>query len=215
MKGVFIERPALPRYTTTWSVDTVLKYLESSTDFTLLQLSCKLCMLFLLLSAQRCQTLHLVQLSDIKLTDDEVFIAPNHILKHTKPGKHLDIIRFKAYPKNVNLCIVTIIKEYIKRTKDLRNTEKLLISTIKPHKQVSKSTISRWIKLVMAKAGIDPEFKPHSTRAAATSKANLHGVPLDIIIKSAGWSNTSVFAKFYKKPVTSSQNTFQQVILDK
>lgn len=35
MKGVFIERPALPRYTTTWSVDTVLKYLESSTVFVL------------------------------------------------------------------------------------------------------------------------------------------------------------------------------------
>ena len=113
MKGVFLERPALPRYTTTWSVDTVLKYFENSTDVTLLQLSCKLCMLFLLLSAQRCQTLHLVQLSDIKITEDEIFIAPLHILKQSKPGKHLDIIKFKAYPKNVKLCIVTVMKEYI------------------------------------------------------------------------------------------------------
>ena len=215
MKGAFLERPALPRYTTTWSVDTVLQYLKSSSDTTLLQLSCKLCMLFLLLSAQRCQTLHLVSLSDVKITNDEVFIAPQHILKQTKPGKHLDMIRLKAYPKDKNLCIVSIITEYLRRTKILRNSEKLLISTIKPLNPVSRSTVSRWIKLVMKKAGIDSAFKPHRTRAAATSKAMLHGIPLETFIKTAGWSNSSVFAKYYNKPIDGEQKTLQEVILDK
>ena len=44
MKGVFLERQALPRYTTTWSVDTVVQFLKNSPDKTLLQLSCKLSM---------------------------------------------------------------------------------------------------------------------------------------------------------------------------
>ena len=118
IKGAFLDRPALPRYTTSWSVDTVLQYLKSSSDTTLLQLSCKLCILFLSLSAQRCQTLHLISLSDVKMTNYEVFIAPQHILKQTKPGIHLDMIRFKACPKDKNLCIVSIITEYLRRTEN-------------------------------------------------------------------------------------------------
>ena len=212
MRGVFLERPALPRYNVTWPVDTVLKHLQTAPISTLFQLSCKLCMLFLLLSAQRCQTLHLIELSDIKMTKDSVSIAPRHILKHTKPGKHLDLITFKAYKKDKTLCIVKTISDYLERTKNLRNDEKLLISTIKPHKAATKSTVSRWIKFVMGKAGIDTAFKPHSTRAAATSKAKLSGVPIETIIKTAGWSSTSVFAKFYDKPVTK-QKTVQEAIL--
>ena len=212
MRVVFLERPALPRYNVTWPVDTVLKYLQTAPISTLFQLSCKLCMLFLLLSAQRCQTLHLIELSDIKMTKDSVSIAPRHILKHTKPGKHLDLITFKAYKKDKTLCIVKTISDYLERTKNLRNDEKLLISTIKPHKAATKSTVSRWIKFVMGKARIDTAFKPHSTRAAATSKAKLSGVPIETIIKTAGWSSTSVFAKFYDKPVTK-EKTVQEAIL--
>ena len=210
MRGVFLERPALPRYNVTWPVDTVLKYLQTAPISTLFQLSCKL--LFLLLSAQRCQALHLIELSDIKMTKDSVSIAPHNILKYTKPGKHLDLITFKAYKKDKTLCIVKTISDYLERTKNLRNDEKLLISTIKPHKAATKSTVSRWIKFVMGKAGIDTAFKPHSTRAAATSKAKLSGVPIETIIKTAGWSSTSVFAKFYDKPVTKAK-TVQEAIL--
>ena len=214
MKGVFLERPALPRYTTTWSVDTVLQFLKNSPDKTLLQLSCKLSMLFLLLSAQRCQTLHLIHLTDIKISDSEVCIAPRHVLKQSKPGHHLDMMRFKAFSDDNKLCIVSVFKEYLTRTKPLRNTEKLLISTVKPHKEVSKSTIARWIKLVMFKAGIDTAFAPHSTRAAATSKAKSHGIPLNTIIRTAGWSSMSVFGKFYDKPIKESSKTLQEAVLE-
>ena len=167
-KGVYVARPALPRYTT-WSVDTVLNYLSSTQTKTLLQLSCKLTMLFLLLSAQRSQTLHLIELKDVKVEKDKVSIAPNHLLKQTKPGKHLNIITFKGYDKDAGLCIVRTFSEYmIERTRTLRTNDKLLISTIKPHDPVSKSTISRWVKMVLGQAGLDLTFKPHSIRAAAT-----------------------------------------------
>ena len=214
MKGAFLDRPALPKYTTTWSVDTVLKYLRTSTSDTLLQLSCKLSTLFLLVSAQRCQTLHLIELSDIKITRDKVFIAPNHFLKQSKPGKHLEMMVFKAYTKDDKLCIVKTLSEYIDRTKYLRNSEKLLISTMKPHKAASKSTISRWVKMVLIRAGIDPCFGPHSTRAASSSKARLVGIPLKTIMKTAGWSNASVFARFYEKPVDTQLKTVQDAILN-
>jgi integrase len=203
MKGVFNTRPALPRYQTTWDVGKVLKYLSNNSDLTLLQLSCKICMLLLLLTAQRCQTLHLLKVDDISFNRDSVTIHSRQLLKQSRPGMHLAPISLKAYENNQKLCIVTLLKEYIQRTKNLRCDDSLFISTVKPHKAASQNTISRWIKLTLSKANIDKQFKPHSTRAAAVSMASLKGVPLETIIKSAGWSNSSTFAKFYNRPIVS------------
>ena len=214
MKGVFNSRPALPRLNVTWDVSIVLNYLESMSDMSLFQLSCKLSMLFLLLSAQRCQTLHLIELPDIRFLNNCVYIAPSHVLKQTRPGKHLETLCFKKYDKNKKLCLVRVLSEYIKRTKELRSTTKLLISTIKPFGAASKSTVSRWVKVVMGKAGIDITFKPHSTRSASSSKASMHGIPMSTIMKTAGWSNAKVFANFYEKPiqqVTSVQDAILSV----
>jgi site-specific recombinase XerD len=65
------------------------------------------------------------------------------------------------------------LNEYIARSEhlNLRIDESLIISIVKPHKQVSKQTIARWIKLTMMKAGLADTFKPHSTRSASTSNA--------------------------------------------
>lgn len=169
-------------------------------------------MLFLLVSAQRCQTLHLIHIQDIRVEKDKVYIVPNHILKQSKPGHHLDVICLKAY-SDKSLCIVKVLTEYLHRTEYLRSGDKLLISTVKPYKAVSKDTVARWIKLIMLKAGIDPSFKPHSTRAASTTKAKLQGVPLQTIIKTAGWSNASVFARFYNKPIATENDSIQDAVL--
>ena len=54
----------------------------------------------------------------------------------------------------------------------------------------------------MHSSGINVEmFKPHSTRAAATSKASASFVPLHQILSTAGWSSASTFAKFYNKQI--------------
>jgi site-specific recombinase XerD len=212
MKGVFNERPALPRYNTTWDVNIVLNHLKTVQNTTLLQLSCKFCMLFLLLTAQRCQNLHLIELSDVNIISDKVTIYPNHLLKQSKPGHHAQVIQLKAFRSVPALCIVETLKEYLRRTEVLRSGQKLLVSTMKPHKAVSKSTISRWIRMVMLKAGVGHEFAPHSVRSASTSKAKLKGVPLEVIVKTAGWSNAGVFRRFYDKPI-ESQLSFQDNIL--
>jgi hypothetical protein len=116
MRGAFIERPALPKYNITWDENIVLSYISRVDATTLLQLSCKLCMLFLLLTAQRCQTLHLIELNDIKFSEYSVTIFSNHILKQTRPGKHLDVEQLKAYTKDKSLCIAQTLLEYIKVT---------------------------------------------------------------------------------------------------
>jgi len=65
----------------------------------------------------------------------------------------------------------------------------------------------------MQKSGIVVNiFKPHSTRAAATSKAFLKSVPLEHILSVAGWSSSETFAKYYNKPVLNTDN-FSKVLL--
>ena len=214
MKGIFNERPALPKYNTIWDVKAVLDYLQSIQNSTLFQLSCKVTMLFLLLSAQRCQTLHLIQLEDIVLSERQVIIHPNKVLKQTRPGAHLEPIILETYPKNEKLCIVKASHEYLHRTKDLRNSNALMISTIKPHEGASRSTISRWVKQVLLKAGVEKSFTSHSTRAASTSAARLRGVCLQTIIRTAGWSNARTFARFYNKPVVESAKSVQLAVLE-
>ena len=53
----------------------------------------------------------------------------------------------------------------------------------------------------MAEAGVDvTTFKPHSTRAAAASKAKNASVPLKEILDTAGWSSERTLDRFYNKP---------------
>ena len=116
----------------------------------------------------------------------------------------------KAYPTDKTLCFVSHMKEYLRRTKPLRgDSTKLFISFMKPHKHISRETLSRWIKTVMEAAGIDTRiFHPHSTRAAATSKAKAACVPIQEIL------GKKTFDRFYNKPA-SNELTFANSLLKK
>ena len=61
------------------------------------------------------------------------------------------------------LCVYETLSYYIKTTEKLRNSTKLLVSFIKPHRAVTSSTIGRWIKIVLGQAGVDTgSFSGHS-----------------------------------------------------
>ena len=62
----------------------------------------------------------------------------------------------------------------------------------------------------MQQAGIDTnEFKGHSVRGAATSKANKQGLSTQDIVDRANWSNAKTFMKFYYR------ETYTDVFQDK
>ena len=92
--------------------------------------------------------------------------------------------------------------------------DKLWLSFNKPHKPVTKDTITRWVKTVLDKAGIDTSsYTVHSTRTASTSAVSSANLPIDIIMKAAGWSSENAFQKFYNKPLVNSQNFGEQLIV--
>ena len=159
-------------------------------------------MLIALVSAQRGQSLHMLDIQFMKERNTFFeFAFPEHI-KQSRPGYKVPSVLLQAYPVDPSLCVFTHVKEYLQRTKLLRGTEtKLFLSHVKPHHRASKDTVSRWIRSVMTDAGIDVStFKPHSFRAAATSKARNLSVPVQDILATSGWSSERTFDRFYNKP---------------
>jgi hypothetical protein len=215
LKGIFELRPNIPKHTKIWSVGSVLDDMKTlPTNVNLLQLAGKLCVLFLLLTAQRCQTVHLICIDDIEFVTSGLIIHTNHLLKQSRPGYHLPSIELSSYPNNSKLCIVTTFQEYLERTKILRGTVKqLLVSTQLPHKGVSKDTVARWIKLFLQKAGISINYSAHSIRAASASNVKAKKLDLPSILKTAGWSQARTFAKHYDKTIVENDNQFANMVL--
>ncbi|KAJ8911445.1 hypothetical protein NQ315_008331 [Exocentrus adspersus] len=199
-KGVFRKRPLRPKYKKTWDVSIVLNFIK--TYFPLESLSLKkvtekLLMLLAIITAHRAQTLTLINIDNIKIFPSKIEIMIPDTIKTSGPAS-------------------TLI-HYLDRTKSLRNNVKnLFISFKKPHKAVVTQTISRWIKSVLYKSGINTsQYTAHSVRHAATSKAFKKGISLDIIRATAGWTkSSSVFEKFYNKPIAEEDHDFALSVLN-
>lgn len=218
LKGVFQERPALPRNLVTWDPSVVLDYLKTmdeAKDLPLKDLSLKLVTLIALTTGQRAQTIHMLNLTNRRIVNDTHYFSIGQKLKQTRPGSHLPEVKLIPYAKNVKLCVVTHLQVYESKTKNLRGGETgLLVSYMRPHKRIAKDTVSRWIKTMLTRAGVNMKiFTPHSTRAAAVSKAKRCAVPIGTILKTAGWSRSCTFARFYDKPVDET-NQFAASILE-
>ena len=221
LKGVFEQRPALPKYADTWDPDQVLNYLNtvpSIQDLSAKELTLRTATLLSLLTGQRGHALHSLKLNDIRFTKDESkckIFSEKH--KTSKPGAHTEPSEILAYVENPKLCLVKHLKAYFEKTQEHRKSadSKLFLCYTKPFGPVSRNTFSRWVKSVLAKAGIDTgKYTGHSTRAASCSavaeRASLHTV-----LKAAGWKWESTFAKFYKKDVLAPNQNFGQVLLDR
>ncbi|CAG2236570.1 unnamed protein product [Mytilus edulis] len=182
---------------------------ERSTDSSFMpvpKVTLKIVMLIALTNATRVQTLKFLSVDCMEKLREEFVFHLDVLLKQSRPGYKNPDVKLRAFPPDRRLCVYTVLKEYIKRTELLRvHTNQLLISYIKPHKAVTCSTISRWIKVVFQKSGIDTrQFSAHSVRSAATSKAKLYNVSLADIMSKAGWTNVNTFATFYNKRIINS-----------
>ena len=218
MRGIFQLRPSLPKYNCTWDVSVVLHYLssvKSNNNLSLHDLNMKLAMLLALTTGQRCQSLMYIDIRNIDINDLYIKIRFGDLLKQSRVGYHLQELYIEVYPDNTDLCVVKLLQEYMARTVSIRNSiSQLFISSQKPHKAVTSATISKWIKTVLKNAGIDiNKFSAHSTRGASTSAVTGH-IPIDTVLRTAGWKTDCVFRKFYKRPVTND-SLFSKTILNK
>ena len=191
MKGVFETQLPTPKYSSIWDVSTILKHLTKSypnVKLPLKDLTYKVIMLLLLVSGQRGQSIHLLDLKHMTMEDDRCSFQ---ILQHTKiskPGVSHTRIDIARYHPDTTICPLSCLQEYINRTQTFRGAEtKLFISYVKPYKAVPRDTISRWTKATLKLCGIDTTvFSAHGTTPASASKACARAVPIREIMNTAG-----------------------------
>ena len=136
------------------------------------------------------------------VTDIGVTFSPNHVLKHSKPGKKLHSFHYRAY-HNKRLCVVECLKEYLKlhNTKVQTYTNALFITNGKPFRVAAVDSMRRWVKELFMETSILKEYTPHTCRSAATSKASQLNVDIAEILKQGCWKNAKIFFSFYKKDI--------------
>lgn len=217
MKGTFELRPSMPRYTSTWDLGLVLNWFRKGVpvaSLSLKELTLKLTFLLLLLSGQRCQTVSLFSVDKMDLSDTSCIFAVTDKVKQTREGYHIAPVEYLAYPEDERLCVIKYLKEYVQRTKEIRNNcQQLLICHARPHGPASKDSIARWCKTVLSSAGVDTsKFKAHSTRSAATSFLANNKVNIKDIMTSVGWSSEATFQRFYHKSTVTKFNFSSSIL---
>lgn len=218
LKGVYNLRTPVSRYCEVWDVNKVLDYLKTLSplnELNLKQLTLKLVMLIALTTASRSQSLHLLTTVNMVKEPSKYILYYSGPLKQSRPGYKTPVAELCSYSLDKRLCVYSAVTEYLKRTQTIRGESNcFFISYVKPFGSVTSSTISRWIRSVMASAGIDCEkYKAHSVRCASSSKALSCNVPIDNILKVAGWTNAQTFAQYYHKKLDDSSVTFTRAIL--
>nr|CAH7752372.1 unnamed protein product [Callosobruchus chinensis] len=216
-KGVFGKRPPKARYENIWDpqiVLTLVKTLKTET-LPLETLSKKLAVLLALATGQRLQTISLIRVSNISIQSQRILIRISDRIKTSSINRSQPTINLPFFVDEPQVCVASTLVRYLNVTKGLRDSSDWLFITFKkPHRKASTSTISRWIKDILERSGLDMSiFKPQSTRHASTSSAARAGVSFETIRLAAGWShNSRTFANFYNRPLVDN-NQFATVIL--
>ena len=217
LKGIYCSKPPTPKYSFTWDSDKLVNYLQLLTPndkLTLKEITFKTLGLIALTTGARAQSMHLLDIANMKKTKECYKFVITSRIKTTKPGKSQPIITIRKF-SNPTCCTYTTLEDYLHRTHDIRAGTQLWVSYIKPFKEVTKQTLSRWLKELLNLAGIDTLcFTGHSTRMASSSKVNAMGIGLDTILKTAGWDSSTNFNKFYRRETSHDETgAFAEAVL--
>ena len=210
------KRPNFPKYVVTWDVGLVINFLAGwhpASSLSLKQLTLKTVALVALTSCDRVQTLQALRVDRVSTTKKgDIEFVIYDILKTTRRGRPARVVKCVKYPKP-ELDVAYYVHKYMDRVLIFRlrafnkgkgkpNQFFLSHMTGLP---VSKATISRWIKEVMALAGVDTSvFSPGSTRGASVSAAARRGASIEQLLGAGDWTNTGTFSKHYHRHVDTT-----------
>lgn len=218
-KGISKARPSKPKYNYTWNPKCILDYFSSkpsNENLTFKELSYKLITLLALVTGHRIQTLSLIKIENIIVSDAKVMVLIPDRIKTSKRGAYQPLLELPFFRDNVKICPASSLIQYLNITEPKRGEiSELFISLGKGKcKAVCKQTLSNWIKNVLAAGGVDTNiFTAHSTRHASNSAAKRLGLNIEIVLKTANWSTESTFARFYDRPLINNEAEFAMTIL--
>ncbi|XP_015606699.1 uncharacterized protein LOC107273237 [Cephus cinctus] len=219
-KSVFRKRPPRARYEVTWDVNIVLRFIQTERGLVgrnLRGISEKTATLITLATAQRIQTLALININSITVTSRGAEIKIPDLVKISRIRGSQPNLVLHFFTKRPKICVANTTMEYLNITKEIRGQNKrLFMTTRKPHEAANTQIISWWIKSVLKRAGIKMDkFTAYSTRHAASSAALRNGVDIGTIRKTAGWSdNSKTFANFYNRPILTEEGKFAKTVME-
>lgn len=190
MRAIFNQRIHCSKYEFSWKVDVVLDEIlswGSSSQLDIKLLSWKLVMLVALASACRSSAISYLNCKYMKQQGPNILFELPRGTKICCPCSETRKIVFDSFSKDENLCVVSCINEYLRKTQEWRDIDDkidrswLILSLVKPHHPMSTSSIARWLKETIRKAGIT-NFTAHSIRSASTSKDKRMGLSTKDII---------------------------------
>ncbi|MEW8548627.1 MAG: hypothetical protein AB2693_34430 [Candidatus Thiodiazotropha sp.] len=136
--------------------------------------------------------------------ENQVIFSFPELLKTSRIG-HSYSLNLDHY-RDEKLCPMHTLLYYIDKTLKFRLSRKVLVSYV-TYKEVSTSTIARWLKNILDLSGINTEtFKAHSYRSASVSAAFSRGCSLKNILDTADWSSDKTFKKFYCRHSVRKEN---------
>ena len=208
----YLCKPNFAKYTVTWDVGIVLRFLATwhpASSLDIKKLTLKTSTMVALTSCDRAQALHLLSVEHVHISAHGLEFVIPQVLKTSKMGQPARVVSCVSW-EDERLDVCKYVHHYIDRTLKFR-----LKAVLPPNPQpkptqlflshrtglpVKRATISRWIREVLSLAGIDTStFGPGSTRGASASAAANHGASAHQIMKAGSWSNMGTFSKFYNR----------------
>ena len=220
MKGASNLRPPQPRYRHIWDVEIVIQKMRDmphNSSLTLKQLSYKLITLLGLCAIKRSGELAALNVKWMSVFSDKTECAFGIRGKTSGSGQVAKPIAFHRFADNDKICPAKCLENYIDRTSKYRlenSTHLVFLSVNKPHKPVTRPTLTKWILKMLNSAGVNTQkFNAHSLRSASSSKVANLGLKLVDILENGNWTNESTWQRFYHKRVASASQRFQETLL--
>ena len=209
-KYFYKSRPSFPRYTVTWDVGKVLRFLAAwrpPEALSIRQLTLKTVTLVALTCSDRVQTIQAMRHNQVEPTKDGLEFVIYDILKTTRRGQPPKVVKCVKWD-DPELDVAYYVHKYIDRTFIFRRRSYnkglglpcQLFLSYQTGRPVTTATLSRWIKDVMSMAGIDTNmFLPGSTRGASVSAAERRGASISQILSAGSWTNLGTYQKYYQR----------------
>ena len=222
VSGVFSLRPPRPRCMFVWDVKQVLDFLNEkfgdNDQLSNKELTLKVTILLALTTSSRISALHILDLNHMIKTSEYYEFKFHKLHNSWRRDESPPSLKIYAFPSDKALCVVAALDCYIERSsiwREKNQTSQLLVSFIKPHNAVAKSTVAGWVKQILIMSGINTDIlKSHSTRSASSSHARISSLSLSDILKRGSWSNKTTWEKFYNKPIMTFEEKFQKAVVN-
>ena len=225
IKSFIIEKPLAKKDSINWNVDVVLSFLcsgrfEPLSGSSLRDLTRKTLFLLALALAKRVSELQALS-SNVGFTKEGAvvslmlgFRAKNDNKMKRLPRNFLvkSLTELVGPEEERKLCPVRALREYLDRTKGMRQGENrnLFLAPRDTTRVASKNALGYLMKstIVEAHKDVSPETlkvckaRVHDVRAVGTSLAFAHNLSIESVLEAAQWRSDSVFTGHYLKEVS-------------